>query len=313
MSIRLLRTLVAVADSQTFSAAAEQVNVTHAAVSQQMQTLESNLGVALFDRSTRTPELTPVAREVVHKARKLVADYDNLVASVTADEGLNGEVSFGALPTTLTGLTPLTMAILRSRFPELRVHISPGLTGELLADIERGRLDMAVLSKPHLMPSSIAFRELVVEPLELIASVDTAGDDPVKLLKTLPFIRFNRNAVVGTLIDNWCSLKKIRVFETMELGSLEAIESMVHANLGVSIVPKRTVQPNNSVTLKRLSLGADAPSRSLGLAYRTDSVKMQAVEEMFAALRSVIDEAIASAANKNTGKKRSNKTRIDKP
>lgn len=291
MSIRLLRTLVAVADSRTFTAAAQQVHVTHAAVSQQMQTLESELGITLFDRSKRTPELIPIAHEIVRKARRLIGDYDNLVQSAMGDDGLNSEVAFGVLPTTLTGLTPKVMALLRIRFPELRLHIRPALTGALLTDLERGRLDIAVLSKPHLMPLGIEFKELVTEPLELIACKTVVGVDASKILKSQPFIRFNRNAVVGTLIENWIMSKRIRVSETMELDNLEAIESMVHANLGVSIVPKRSVQPHNTIALKRISLGADAPTRCLGLAYRSDYVKTRVIDEMLLALRTVLDEA----------------------
>lgn len=291
MSIRLLRTLVAVADSRTFSAAATQICVTHAAVSQQMQTLESDLGIILFDRSKRTPELTPVAHEIVRKARRLVAEYDDLVPSVVGDDGLSGEVTFGVLPTTLTGLTPEIMVRLRTRFPQLRLHVRPDLTGALLTDIERGRLDAAVLSKPHLLPLGIEFKELVSEPLELIVSREIDGKDAVKLLSSQPFIRFNRNAVVGTLIDNWISSKRIHVSETMELDSLEAIESMVHANLGVSIVPKRCVQPKNSIPLKRISLGDDAPVRCLGLAYHVNYPKSRVVEEILDASMSVIEDA----------------------
>ncbi|MFK8077751.1 MAG: LysR family transcriptional regulator [Granulosicoccus sp.] len=291
MSIRLLRTLVAVADSRTFSAAASQICVTHAAVSQQMQTLESDLGIVLFDRSKRTPELTPVAHEIVRKARQLVAEYDDLVPSVVGDDGLNGEVTFGVLPTLLTGLTPAVMVRLRTRFPELRLHIRPALTGALLADLERGRLDAAVLSKPHLLPLGIEFQELVTEPLELIVSNDISETDVTELLNTQPFIRFNRNAVVGTLIENWLTSKRIHVSETMELDSLEAIESMVQANLGISIVPKRSVRPHNSIPLKRISLGADAPVRCLGLAYHSNYPKIRVVEEIRDALRTVIDDA----------------------
>ncbi|WP_425040978.1 LysR family transcriptional regulator [Primorskyibacter sp. S187A] len=291
MTIRLLRTLVAIADTKTFSAAAEVVHVTHAAVSQQMQTLEADLGIALFDRSTRTPELTPVAHKIVANARKLIADYDNLVPSALEDGGLTGVVTLGALRTTLTGLTPRAMAILKAKFPETILHIRPGLTGTLLADVERRSLDAAIVTKPHLMPVGVAFRELTHEPMQLIASHEEPLDDPIKLLTTRPFIRFNRSAVVGTLIDNWIVSKRIRVSETMELDSPEAIASMVHANLGVSIVPDLAVKPFDGIPIKRIPLGPDAPRRHLGLVYQEDNLKTRAIDELFIALNSVIDDA----------------------
>ena len=299
MTIRLLRTLVAIADNTTFSAAANVVHVTHAAVSQQMQTLEADLGIALFNRATRTPELTPVAHEIVRKARKLIADYDNLAPSVLADGGLSGVVTLGVLRTTLTGLTPQAMAILKKKFPNIGLRIRPGLTGTLLTEIERGNLDAAIITKPHLMPRGVQFRELTQEPMQLIAAQEEKGNDPFELLTTRPFIRFNRSAVVGTLIDNWISAKRLHVTETMELDSPEAIASMVHANLGVSIVPDLAVKPQHSVPVKQLSLGDDAPRRCLGLAYRKDQIKAQMVEEMFNALHGVIETAKLSRQDQN--------------
>ena len=291
MTIRLLRTLVAIADTTTFSAAAEVVHVTHAAVSQQMQTLEGDLGISLFNRATRTPELTPVGHEIVRKARKLIADYDNLVPSVLADGGLSGVVSLGVLRTTLTGLTPKAMAVLRAKYPNIGLRLRPGLTGTLLTEIERGNLDAAIVTKPHLIPPAIQFRELAQEPMQLIAAEEETGTDPFELLTTRPFIRFNRNAVLGTLIDNWILSKRLQVSETMELDSPEAITSMVHANLGVSIVPDLAVKPQDSIPVKSLPLGEDAPMRILGLAYHKDQIKVELIEELFKTLKTVIDTA----------------------
>ena len=296
MTIRLLRTLVAIADHKTFSAAAGVVHVTHAAVSQQMQSLEADLGLTLFDRSKRTPKLTPIALELVAKSRRLIADYDNLVPSLIADGGLSGVVNVGALATTLTGLTPQAMAVLKTKFPQIGLHIRPGLTSTLLTDINRGILDAAIISKPHLLPAGVHFRPLTQERMRLIAASTEAEGDPIKLLKTRPFIRFNRNAVVGTLIDNWLLSKRITVAETMELDSAEAISSMVHANLGVSIVPCLTVQPQSAVPIKQLDLGPDAPVRTLGLAFLDNQLKKQAIDALFDALEFVVKRSERSKA-----------------
>lgn len=291
MSIRHLRTLVAVAEAPTFSAAAKAVHITHAAVSQQMQTLEADLGVALFDRGGRTPKLTPLGARVVAKARQLIADYDSLVPSVLGEDGLRGVIRLGALPTTLTGLAPRALALLKARYPEVGLHIRPGLSRDLLTEIARGALDAAIVSRPHLMPVGVEFRELAQEPLHLIAAPGETAQDPIALLRTRPFIRFNRNAVVGALIDTWVLERRIRVQETMELDSLEAIASMVRADLGVSIVPRPVVGTEGQAGLARIGLGADGPVRVLGLVWRKGQLRAQVVEALMGALAEVIGEA----------------------
>lgn len=288
MTIKHLRTLVAIADAKTFSAAADVVHVTHAAVSQQMRALEAELGLALFDRKTRTPELTPIARQVVVRARRIIQDYDNLVPSVLEDGGLSGAISLGAIPTTLTGLAPLAMTVLKTKYPEIGLHIRPGLTQDLLIEVERGTHDAAIVSKPHLMPAGLVFQELAREPMQLISAPQETEHDPMVLLKSRPFIRFNRNAVVGTLIDNWILSRRVSVSETMELESLEAITSMVHQNLGVSVVPRLAVRPPAGPEVRELSLGEDAPIRTLGLAYREDQIKVRAIGELYNAMVSII-------------------------
>lgn len=278
MSIRMLRTLIAVEKNRTFGAAADEVSVTHAAVSQQMRTLEDELGVTLFDRSKRTPELTPIGQAVAAKAREIVSAYDDIVPSVLGDKGLSGEVSLGALPTLMTGLAPLTVTLLKRKFCDLHVRLTPGLTMPLLAEVERGRLDAAVTSKPPALPSQITAKFVAEEPMQLLAASHAECSDPLNLITDNPFIRFNRNAVVGQLIENWLQEKNLRVDEAMELESLEAISSMVAANLGVSIVPRTCVQSPNTMPVKHISLGEDAPNRQLVLIYRSDNPKTRVLE-----------------------------------
>ncbi|MEO0761917.1 MAG: LysR substrate-binding domain-containing protein, partial [Pseudomonadota bacterium] len=277
MSIRMLRTLIAVEEHRTFSAAADAVFVTHAAVSQQMRALEAEWGVALFDRSRRTPELTPLGRALVTRAREVVRAYDALVPSVMGEEGLGGELSLGAVPTTLTGLAPLAMALLRARAPALHVRLFPGLTIALVAQVARGRLDAAVISHPGALPRDLEAVEVAEEPLELIAAAGAEGADPLALIRSRPFIRFNRDAVVGGMVEGWLQAHGLEVDECMELEELEAISSMVFANLGVSIVPRRTVTTMNPLALTRLSLGPEAPVRRLALISRRDTPRLAVI------------------------------------
>lgn len=300
MSIRMLKTLIAVEEHGTFSAAADAVFVTHAAVSQQMKALEKSWKVTLFDRTKRTPELTPVGRALVAKSRKVVRDYENLVPSVLGDDGLRGELLLGAVPTTLTGLVPLAISRLKVSYPNLHVRVVPGLTTDLIHQIERGTLDSAIISRPNNTSQDYQWLDIAAEPLQLLASLETESDDPTVLLKKNPFIRFSRNAVVGTLIDNWLQEKNIAVKDCMELESLESISSMVLSNLGVSIAPKPCVQNMNPLPLKRILLADDGPVRHLGLLYRTDSAKLRVVEEIHKSLLGAV--SIGRFTNEESGK-----------
>ncbi|MFZ9135701.1 MAG: LysR family transcriptional regulator, partial [Candidatus Puniceispirillaceae bacterium] len=271
MSIRQLRTLLAIQDHGSFSAAAAACHVTHAAVSQQMKALETLWGVALFDRKGRRPELTPTGRALAAKADEIIRAYDGILASVIGDQGFQGEFVLGAVPTTLTGLVPLALSLLRQRHADLRVTIYPGLSRQLMQQLDRGAIDAAIITRPDLLPQGLACLDIAAEPMQLLAPPQTDSDDPIELLRTRPFIRFDRNAIFGQMVEGWLQKHKITVRDSMELEGLEAISSMVMANLGVSIVPKRCVRNMNPLPVKRLALSGNPPARQLGLAYRGDS------------------------------------------
>lgn len=303
MSIRLLKTLIAVEEHGTFSAAADAVFVTHAAVSQQMKALEDMWQVTIFDRSKRTPELTPLGRALVAKARNIVWDYDNLVSSVVGDDGLSGELYLGAVPTTLTGLVPLAISFLKSAYPKLHVRVVPGLTHELIRNVERGSLDAAIVSKFSPLQKTHIWRTIACEPLELLASKELDSDDPIYLLQSNPFIRFSRDAVVGGIIETWLQEQNITVTDIMELEGLEAISSMVLSNLGVSIVPKRCVQIMNPLPLKRIPLSSDGPTRELGLLSSAKTTKGSVLEEVHKALLQAVDVGHFSRLTDQQGEK----------
>ena len=291
MSIRRLKTLIAVAEKGTFAAAATATFVSHAAVSQQMKTLEDELGVAIFDRSRRSPVLNQHGRNLVAKARDVVHGYNNMVSSVHDDDGVVGELMFGAVSTCMTSLVPRVVGMLKQRYPRLHVRVVPGLSAELQIQVERGYLDAAVLSEPPFLPGGLSWRAFAEEPLILLASLEEESDDPEWLLESRPFIRFNRRAWLGRQIDEWLQANKLNVREGMELDTLESISSMVFYQLGVSIVPRRCVPSARPLPLKRIPLGASARPRILGVMSRKDGSKSQLLEVLIAELVELVESA----------------------
>ncbi len=285
MSLKHLRTLVAISEHRTFSRAADKICLTHAAVSQHMTALEREMGVPLFDRSRRTPELNATGRALVERARDLIRTYDTLIPSILGKETLSGDFTLGAVPTTINGLAPKGINALKLACPHLRLSLSPGLTRPLLVAVERHQADAALVTRPRSLPPWLTFRKLATESLMLIVSHEVEGTDPQELLSTRPFIRFNRDAVVGAEIERWVRARDIQVTEAMELETLDAISAMVHANLGVSIVPKPCVLPENPLPLRWLALEENAPSRELGLAFRGDTTKQLVIEEVYQAFQ----------------------------
>nr|WP_255616789.1 LysR substrate-binding domain-containing protein [Aurantimonas sp. VKM B-3413] len=225
--------------------------------------------------------MTSTGRALVARAREVVVAYDGILPSVLGESGLQGVLALGAVSTTLTGLVPMAISKLKIDYPRLNVSVVPGLTTTLVQQVERGALDLAIVSKPPFIPQKLNWLDVAEEPMEVLASIQADSDDPIHLLRTRPFIRFSRSAVVGAMIEQWLQDHNISVRESMELENLETISSMVLFNLGVSIAPK----PSVSIMpppLKHLPLPGPAPiKRLLGVVHRSDTVKSRAINEVY--------------------------------
>jgi DNA-binding transcriptional LysR family regulator len=287
MSIRRLRTFIKVAEEGSFTAAANVAFVTHATVSQQMKHLEDELGVSLFDRSTRVPRLTELGKRILQKARDVVERYDAMVPDSMNLE-IRGELSFGAVPTSLSGLVPIALKELQKRHDSLHVRVYPGLSIELISQVERGVLDAAIVTKPVRLPHNVQFTSVALESIELIASAEEHLADPLEIIRTRPFIRFSRRALVGSAIDEWLQKQKIPVQETMELESLDTIATMVSHNLGVSMVPRSCVSIPDLRPVKRFKLENGPVGRDIGLINRRNTTKAPLIDLLAATLTDTV-------------------------
>lgn len=246
MSLRALRTLLAIAQHGSFVRAAESVHLTQSAVSLHIKSLEDTFNAALFDRSRRLPVLTDAGHVAVERAREIVALYDGIASEIGGDNALRGRLKIGAIQTALASTVPLALAVLRVEHPDLRIHVASGMSAELATQVEAGELDVAITTepvKPH--PYGLVSTPLYEEGFWVIAPGELAGMDFRQLLQQQPFIRFDRRAWAGRTIERELRRMRLRVQTSMELDSQDAIIQMVSSGLGVSVIPlsRQRVEP----------------------------------------------------------------------
>ncbi|MEX3920618.1 LysR family transcriptional regulator [Paraburkholderia sp. BR10872] len=236
LTLRMLRTLQAVARSGSFATAAEKSALTQAAVSLQMRGLEEALGRQIFDRRARQVALTREGREICAKVDHILALIDELPAS--AGDTMRGSIIIGAVVSVIGALS-LAVAHLKTGHPELEVRLTSARSNELARMVEDGDVDLAVVvgSADGSLHESLAWTPLYEEPLMLVTSCATPGDDARRILRERSFLRFDRRVPTGGVIDRALRELGIEPLEYLELNSIETIVSLVRNDVGVSVLP----------------------------------------------------------------------------
>lgn len=194
MSIRDLKTFLLIAENGSFASAARAIYRTQSAVTAQIQALEDELGVLLFDRTNRPPTLTEAARNFIPRAREVVNAYDALFRN-PGEADFRGDLRLGVVPSAMTGLTPRFLVLLGERYPGLHVELAMGLSAELVSKVERGVLDAALISDPWEVNSSLNWSPFLREPLVLIAPIDAPQKPAKELLRIYPFMRYTESGM----------------------------------------------------------------------------------------------------------------------
>jgi DNA-binding transcriptional LysR family regulator len=238
-SIRVLKNFLAISRHKSVAAAAREIGLTAAAAGQQLQQLEADIGVELFDRTKRSMTLNHHGRSLVEPIQEIIARYEALGSDFKSE--LSGTIVLGALVSTLMGAFGNTLNELKQSYPELEIKLIAGLSNNFLDQVIEGSLDAAIVTEsPYTLPQNVQWTELYAEPMVLIHP--TAKNKKRYFSKNasedLPFIRFERNTWTGHLVDQTIRSNKLVIKEGMELNSVEAIIELVRQGLGFAIVPK---------------------------------------------------------------------------
>jgi DNA-binding transcriptional LysR family regulator len=295
MDLAFLGNLLLVVDTGSMAEAARRVGVTPAAIAQQMQALERELGVTLFVRAGRTVIPTEAGHRVIERARGLVADFNDLRAHALEGEAA-GELRIGTITTALLSLLPDVLAHFARSFPRAKVLIRAGTSMELYDTLQRGDLDAAICLHPAFaLPKSYDWHLLREEPLVVLAPVRLAHEDPHELLRREPFIRYDRSLGGGRQADQYLRAARIVPRELFELNALMAIAMMVDRGLGVSLVPDIDSPMTSALSIARLPLPTPTEARRFGVVWHRASPRARLIRGLLQSADEVVANGVGAS------------------
>ncbi|MEO6365227.1 MAG: LysR substrate-binding domain-containing protein [Luteimonas sp.] len=290
MNLRDFGYLVALSDYKHFGRAAAACFISQPTLSTQIRKLEDELGVALVERAPRKVMLTPIGHDIVERARRIVGDVEQIRESARRSQNPEaGTVRLGVFPTLGPYLLPHAVPRLHARFPQLELLLVEEKSDVLLARLQEGRLDAALLALP-VHDDQLQTEFLFEEPFVLAVP----GAHPLAKRDSLSLKELSQQKLL-LLADGHClrdqALDVCRLSGASEMGefqatSLETLRQMVAANVGVTLLPMLAIQPPvaRSDNIHLLGFSDSQPSRRIAMVWRRSSAMaafLQSLAEVF--------------------------------
>jgi LysR family hydrogen peroxide-inducible transcriptional activator len=288
MTFVQLEYVVAVDTYRHFATAAEHCFVTQPTLSMQVQKLEEELGVKLFDRSKQPVVPTEIGVEIIEQARRILSEKNVINEMVQTKKGiLTGELRIGIIPTLAPYLLPLFIQNFYKKYPHIKLVVQELMTEYIVTRLREGRIDVGILVTPlqengikehvlfyeemlaYVSRKNVAYKKTYVLPQDI---------DPEKLWL------LEEGHCFRSQIVNLCELRRASEMGThfeYEAGSIETLRRMVELNDGITILPELTTL---DMTARQLQLirhfKKPAPMREVSIVVHRDFVKKRLIEAL---------------------------------
>ena len=257
MEFHQLRYVCAIAETGSFSRAAERCEVAQPSLSQQVLKLEEDLGAKLFDRLGRSIRLTEAGRAFMPHARSILDQMEAARSSV-ADKNadVRGSVAVGAIPTIAPYLMPRYTAAFAKNYPDAKVRIVEETTPILVESLRDLSIDLAILALP-LRHRDLELLPIRTEPLFAVLPKDhsraTAESLALKDLRGESFVMLRDGHCFRDLSIATCTHARITPNIAFESGQFSSLFGMVAAGVGISLAPEMAIDRNAGCRYVRLS------------------------------------------------------------
>lgn len=299
MTITQLHYVLAVAEHQNFTKAAQKVFVTQPTLSMQIQKLEDELDVLIFDRSKKPIELTETGKKIVQQARNIVNESDRIQDIVDQQKGfVGGLFRLGVIPTIMPTLLPMFLKAFIKKYPKVKLKIEELHTEAIIEKLQDGHLDAAIAATPLEIPN-IKEQPLYYEPFVGYIPEGHRLNGKTKLevedLDLDDILLLEDGHCFKDGILNICKSTKAASDDHFQLesGSFETLIKLANEDLGMTLLPYLHTLELKDQEKKNLRMFKEpSPAREVSLIYNKSELKMQIIEALRATIAGVVKGAI---------------------
>ncbi|MEO1011420.1 MAG: LysR substrate-binding domain-containing protein [Bacteroidota bacterium] len=300
MTITQLQYVIAVAEHQNFTLAAEKSFVTQPTLSMQVQKLEDELDVLIFDRGKKPISITEVGQKIVAQAKNIVNEADRIKDIVDQEKGfIGGDYNLGIIPTIMPTLLPMFLKTFIKKYPKVNLIIKERNTEQLIRNIQDGHLDAGIAATP-LELEFLKERPLYYEPFvgyvpqnhRLAKAKDLNPED----LNISDILLLRDGHCFRDGVVNLCNAPKSFAEEHFQLqsGSFETLVNLSNEGMGMTLLPYlNTLELDDRKKQNLKYFGNPPPAREVSLIYHKNELKVQITEALKEVIASVVRGAIA--------------------
>lgn len=283
--LRQVRAFVALADTQSFTRAAETLFLTQSAVSHSIRSLEQQLEVRLVERSGKKIALTQDGVVFLRRCRSVISELEQATQEMEALKRWGqGRIRLGATHTLCQYLLPTVLREFRDCFPRCEIHIESGDTAVLMKKLEDAQLDL-VLGLGGRSPNWATFLPIFEDELVFVVSAQHPWahkeEIPLEEIGAESFLIYAKKSETYRLIRNHFEGLGVKLRTTLNLGAMEAIKEMARIGIGVGIVSPWVAQKELARgQLVQVPIRKEPLKREWGVFYH-ESKKLSLVEDTF--------------------------------
>jgi LysR family transcriptional regulator, carnitine catabolism transcriptional activator len=292
INLNKIRSFIAVAETLSFRAASERMNLSPPAVSGHIRDLEEALGLSLFKRSTRNVALSPAGESFMIRARRALADLDDVVTDVIEQRApRSGLVNFGCVPALARSFMPTALSRFHRLYPKVKIQIFDEFADRLYKRTLDHEIDFMI---GPVAPSQIDLEFDHLKNDRYVAIVPTghtlARRKSVRLADLVhhPFVLLTNPDTVRVILERAFAVAGKEFMPTYSATNYFTIGGMIEAGLGITALPQMVVPAMMSPSLRYVPIARPAIIRKIGISRRKNETLGPAAQALAAAFAEAI-------------------------